>query len=90
MSQYFTSGGQIIGVSASASVLPINFLYGWTGLISLLSEALSRVQHHNSEVSILWMLSFLYGPTLTAVHDYWKNHSFDSIDLCQQNDVSDF
>ena len=30
------------------------------------------------------------GPTLTSVHDYWKNHSFDSIDLCQQNDVSDF
>ena len=30
----------------------------------------------------------LYGPTLTSIHDYWKNHSFDSTDLCQQSDVS--
>ena len=47
MSQYFTSGGQSIGVSASASVLPINiqgwFLIGLTGLISLQSKGLSRV-----------------------------------------------
>ena len=35
-------------------------------------------------------LSFLYGPTLTSVHDYWKNHSFDYTDLCWQSDVSDF
>ena len=47
MSQYFTSGGQSIGVSASASVLPMNiqdgFPLGWTGWISLLSNGLSRV-----------------------------------------------
>ena len=30
------------------------------------------------------MLSLLYGPILTSIHDYWKNHSFDSIDLCGQ------
>ena len=35
-------------------------------------------------------LSLLYGPTLTSVHDYWKNHSFDYMDLCQQSDVSAF
>ena len=28
------------------------------------------------------MLSLLYGPTLTSKHDYWKNHSFDYMDLC--------
>ena len=28
------------------------------------------------------VLSLLYGPTLTSVHDYWKNHSFDYMDLC--------
>ena len=28
------------------------------------------------------MLSFLYGPPLTSIHDYWKNHSFDYVDLC--------
>ena len=47
MSQFFTSGGQIIGVSASASVLPMNiqdwFPLGCTGLISLQSKGLSRV-----------------------------------------------
>ena len=47
MSQFFTSGGQSIRVSASASVLPMNiqcwFPLGWTGLISLQSEGLSRV-----------------------------------------------
>ena len=35
-------------------------------------------------------LSLLYGPTLTSVHDYWKDHSFDYTDLCWQNDVSAF
>ena len=47
MSQFFTSGGQSIGVSASASVLPMNikdwFPLGWTGWISLQSKWLSRV-----------------------------------------------
>ena len=47
MSQFFTSGGQSIGVSASASVLPVNILdwfpLGWTGWISLQSKGLSRV-----------------------------------------------
>ena len=47
LSQFFTSGGQSIGVSASASVLPMNiqhwFPWGWTGWISLLFKGLSRV-----------------------------------------------
>ena len=47
MSQFFTSGGQSIGVSASASVLPVNILdwfpLGWTSWIFLLSKGLSRV-----------------------------------------------
>ena len=34
------------------------------------------------------MLSLLYGPTLTSVHDYLKKYSFDYMDCCQQNDVS--
>ena len=33
-------------------------------------------------------LSLLYGPTLTPIHDYWKDHSFDCRDLCWQTDVS--
>ena len=47
VSQFFLSGGQSIGASASASVLPVNiqdwFPLGWTGWISLLSKGLSRV-----------------------------------------------
>ena len=33
-------------------------------------------------------LSFLYSPTLTSIHDYWKNHSLDQMDLCRQSNVS--
>ena len=79
MSQLFASGGQSIGVSASAPVLPMNiqdwFPLGWTGWISLLSKGLSRVFSNKSINSLA--LSFLYSPTLTFIHDYWKNHSFD-------------
>ena len=35
-------------------------------------------------------LSLLYSPTLTSIHDYWKNHSFDQRDLCWQSNVSAF
>ena len=59
MSQFFTSGGQSTGASASASVLPMNIQdwspLGWTGWISLQSKGLSKslLQHHSSKVSIL-------------------------------------
>ena len=47
LSQFFASDGQSMGVSASASVLPMNiqdwFPFGWTGLISLQSKGLSRI-----------------------------------------------
>ena len=36
------------------------------------------------------VLSLLYGPTLTSKHDYWKNHTYDYMDFCQQGDVSAF
>ena len=82
MCQFFASGGQSIGVSASTSILPMNiqdwFPLGWTGWISLQSKGVSRafsnttVQKHQFLV-----LSFLYSPTLTSIHDYWKSHSFD-------------
>ena len=35
-------------------------------------------------------LSFLCGPTLTSIHDYWKNHTFEHMDLCWQSNVSAF
>ena len=78
----FASGGQSIGVSAS--VLPMNiqgwFHLGLTSLISLQSKELSSLlQHHNSKALVLQPSAFFYGPTLISVHDYWKNHSFNSI-----------
>ena len=82
MSQLFAWGGQSIGVSASASVLPMNTQdwspLGWTGWITLQSKGLARifsstrVQKHQSSV-----FNFLHSPTLTSIHDYWKNHSLD-------------
>ena len=83
MSQFFASGGQSIAVSASTSVLLMNiqdwFPLGWTGWISLQSKGLSRV-FSKIIVQKNWYslaLSFLYSPTLTSIHDYWKNHSLD-------------
>ena len=68
MSQFFTSGGQSIRVSPSASVLPMNtqdwFPLGWTGWISLQSKGLSTV-FSNTTVQIInsLALSFLYSTT---------------------------
>ena len=81
-SQLFTSDGQSIGVSASASVLPKNTQdwspVEWTGWISLQSKGLSRVFSTAQFKSInSLVLSFLYSLTLTSIHDYWKNHSLD-------------
>ena len=63
------------------SVLQMNiqdwFPLGWTGWISLLSKELSRVFSTSQLKSInSSVLSFLYGPTLISIYDYWKNHSF--------------
>ena len=73
MSQLFTSDGQSIGVSASALVLSTNFQdaypLGLTGWISLQSKRLSTPQFKSIDSSAL---SFLYCPTLTSIHDYWK------------------
>ena len=80
MSQLFSWGGQSIGVSTSASFLPMNTQdwspLGWTGWISLQSKGLSRVFSKPQFKSINFGgLSFLHSPTLTSIHDHWKNHS---------------
>ena len=87
MSQFFTSGSQSIAVLALASVLPMNiqdwFPLGWTSWISLHFKGLPRVSPIPQFKSInSSALSFFYSPTLTSLHDYWKNHSFDQMDLC--------
>ena len=95
MSWFFSSGGQSIVVSASASVLPMNiqglFPLGLTGLISLQSKGLQESSPAPQFKSISSSaFSLLYGPALTSVPDYWENHSFDYMDLCWLSDVSAF
>ena len=81
--------------SASTSVISMNiqdwFPLGLTGWISLLTKGLCESSPVPQFKSINFSaLSLLYGPTLTSIHDYWKNHSFDYMDLCWQNDVFAF
>ena len=79
MSQFFASGGQSTGVSASASVLAMNiqdwFPLGWTSGSPCSPGECSPTPQFKSINSAV--LSFLYSPTLTSIHDYWKNHSLD-------------
>ena len=64
---------------------------GLTGWISLQSKGLSRVFSNTTvQKHQFLVLSFLYGPTFTFIHDYWKNHSFVYMDLCWQSNVSAF
>ena len=86
MSQLSTSGGQRIRVSASTSVLPMNAQdwspLGWTGLISLQSRPLESKTQESSPTPQFQSInslafSFLCGPTLTSIHDHWKNQSLD-------------
>ena len=80
MSHFFAACGQSIGASDSASVLPMIiqdwFPLGWTGWISLQSKGPSRVFSNTTVQKHSSALSFLYGPALTSIHNYWKNHSF--------------
>ena len=93
VSQHFTSGGQSIGASASATVLAMNiqgsFPLGLTGCISLLSKGLSRAfstiwkhQFFSTQPS-LWSNSHIHTRLL-------KNYSFDWMEICWQSDASAF
>ena len=86
MSQFFASGGQSIGASASVSVLLVN-IPGWFPCCSRDSQESSLALQFESSSSLLILL---YDPPLISVHDYCKNYSFDYTDLCRQNDVSAF
>ena len=67
----------------------ISFRMDWLDLLAvqgtLKSSPTPQFKSINSSV-----LSFLYSPTLTSVHDCWKNHNFGYMDLCWQSDVSAF
>ena len=82
MNQLFTSRGQSIWVSASTSVLPMNTQdrspLGWTGWIFCNPRG-SQEPSPTPQFKIIYssVLRFLYSPTLTSIHNHWKNHSLD-------------
>ena len=55
----------------------ISFRMDWLAFLAVQGTLNSVLQHHSSKASIFFVLSFLHSPTLTSVHDYWKNHSLD-------------
>ena len=67
----------------------ISFKMDWLDLLAvqgtLKSPPTPQFKSINSSA-----LSFLYGPVLTTIHNYWKNHSLDWTDLCRQSNVSAF
>ena len=84
----FVSGSQSIGVAASASVLPMN-IQGWFPNWLVWSPRCPRNSQESSPTPQFKSinssaLTLLYGPTLTSVHDYWKNHTFVYMDLYWQ------
>ena len=81
MSQFFTSGGQSMGVSASASVLPMN-IQDWFPLGRAVGSPCSPRDSQESSTPQFKSISsstvsFLYSSTLTSIHEHWKSHSFN-------------
>ena len=67
----------------------ISFRIDWLDLLAVQGTLKSLLQHHSSKASILWHLAF-FMVQLTSTHAYWKNHSFDYMDLSQQSNASAF
>ena len=59
----------------------ISHRIGWFHLLADQGTPKSLLQHHTLKASVLRHSAFFYGPNLTSIHDYWKNHSFDYMDL---------
>ena len=53
----------------------ISFRMDWLDLLAVQGTLKSLLQHHSSKSINSLMLSFLYSPTLTSIHEYWKNYS---------------
>ena len=61
----------------------ISFRIDWFDFFAVQGTLKSLLQHHSSKASILPHSAF-FMVQLTSIHDYWKNHSFDKVDLCRQ------
>ena len=66
----------------------ISFRMDWVDFLAVQGTLKSLLQHHSLKASILWCSAFFMVQFLKP--DYWKNHSFDYTDLCQQSDVLAF
>ena len=82
--------------SFSSSISPsneysglISFRIYWFDFLAVQGTHKSLLQHHSSKASILWHSAF-FMVQIISTYDYWKNRSFDYMDLCQQSDVSAF
>ena len=67
----------------------ISFRIDWFDLLAVQRTLKSILQYQFKSVNSS-VLSFLYSPSLTSIHDYWKNHRFAYTYICQQSDVSAF
>ena len=56
----------------------------WLDLLAVQGTLESLLQPHSSKHQFFGAQLF-YSPTLTSIHDHWKNHSFDWMDLCEQS-----
>ena len=93
MSQLFTSDSQVLELQDQS--------FQWTFRTDFLQDGLvgspcspkdSQESSPTSQFKSInfLVLSILYGPNHTSIHDHWKNHSFDQTDLCWQSNVSTF
>ena len=55
----------------------VSFRMEWLDLLAVQGTLKSLLQHHSSKASILQRSAFFIVPTLTSIHDHWKNHSLD-------------
>ena len=98
--QWVGSSHQVVKI-CSFSISPSNeysglssFRIDWFDLLAVQGTLKSLLQHHSWKALILQCSAFfmvqLSHPSPTSIHDYWKNHSFEYMGLCQQSDISAF
>ena len=69
----------------------ISFRIDWFDCRTVQGTLKSLLQHHDLKASVLWHSAFfVVRVSHLHVHDFWKNRSFEYMDLCWQSDVSDF
>ena len=68
----------------------ISFRMDWLDLLAVQGTLKSLLQTPRFKSINSSVLSFLHSPTLTSIHDHWKNHGLDWTDLCWQSNVSAF